>query len=327
MKPRLGVYPEDFVVEEIPLRDPEGYGPHTHLWIEKRLANTFEIARLLARKCRVHAREVGFSGLKDRNAVTRQWFSVPRVNPETASLWEDSHFRVLRASRDPEKIRTGRIAGNRFSLVVRDIPYKILEQLQTRLDLMEARGMPNRFGKQRFGRRGDNSRLGREILFGKRRSRSRQQERFLVSALQSEVFNKVLDARGECDRLEPGDWAMDHLSGRVKLVDVFDVWRDPHRRLEVSATGPIFGCKVRLAQEYPGELERRIFLENGIPEPADLKEPRGLRIPGSRRPLRVKAAPIAVNQIEANVVSLSFSLPSGSYATILVDELFGEISR
>lgn len=327
MGPKLRVYPEDFIVEEIPLRSPEGHGPHTHLWIEKRLANTFDVARLLAQRWRVHVREIGFSGLKDRNAVTRQWFSIPRVDPEVALLWKNPCYRVLRAIRDPEKLRTGRIAGNRFNLVIRDVPAESLEGLQNRLELLRSHGMPNRFGKQRFGKFGDNSRRGRDILFGGRRVRSRREARFLVSALQSEVFNRVLDARGAYDQIESGDWALDHSTGQIRMVDSPEIWRDRLCRLEVSATGPIFGCRAPLAQKNPGALEKRILLENGIPTAEALVEPKGLRIPGSRRPLRAIVGSIVANQIEADTLRLSFSLPSGSYATILIDELLGEVSE
>ncbi len=319
----LGRTPEDFVVEELASREPEGRGPHTHLWIEKRETTTEAVAKQLARKLGVHSREVGYAGRKDRNAVARQWFSVPRIDPGEAVAWGDDRYRVLRAERDPEKIRTGRLEGNRFELCVRDVSSRALASLEERLRRLTERGMPNRFGAQRFGRDGDNAERGRAVLIDGARVRSRREARFLVSAWQSQVFNDVL-ARRAWDRLESGDLAFEHATRRTQRVDVVDEdWQARCRSFRWSPSGPVFGARAPLAAGEPGELERQVLDPSGVPAPDRLEMPRGLRVPGARRPLRVHPGALEVETLAACDLKLRFSLPAGSYATVLVEELLG----
>jgi tRNA pseudouridine13 synthase len=285
--PGIGTTPEDFVVDEIPLYRPSGQGAHTFVRVEKRLRNSEGVRRELARFAGVRPTEVGYAGRKDRVAIARQWFSVPRLDPERALAMECEGIRVLEAVRHPHKLRTGQLRGNRFELVLRDLsePGRVAPVLAE----LVSRGMPNRFGAQRFGNDGGNAARARALLEGAPVGGSRSQARFLISALQAEVFNAVLAARPlPIDRLETGDVAWLHASGASFLVE--DAEREAPRAsaFEISATGPIFGSRTLEPRAAPRERERAVYQKLGIPSREMLRIPRGVRLRGARRPLRVR---------------------------------------
>ncbi|MDJ0846764.1 MAG: tRNA pseudouridine(13) synthase TruD [Myxococcota bacterium] len=310
--------PDDFRVDEVPLYAPSGEGGHTFVHVEKRCRSTEEVARALARAAGVAPRDVGYAGRKDRFAVTTQWFSVPGLPPEQARRLELPGVRVLAADAHPHKLRTGQLRANRFAITLRD-PGAPFAALGRNLARLVERGMPNRFGEQRFGREGDNAERGRGLLAGSLRVRDRREARFLVSAFQAEVFNAVLaDRAPDFDRVQRGDVAVVHESGGLFLVE------DPEREapraaaFEISPTGPVFGTRVRRPEGLPGERERAILAEHGIDE--SLRPPRGLRLRGGRRALRVQPQEARLAELREGV-QLEFTLPPGSYATVLVEEL------
>src|SRR5581483_8557237 len=186
--------PDDFVVEGLPAYPPSGDGTHTFLWIEKRALTTDEAMQRVAAALGADAREGGAAGMKDRQAVTRQWISLPNVDPDRARGLTLDGVRVLEAARHPHKLRTGHLRGNRFVVTLRGTTDGV-ERARAILDALAQRGLANYFGAQRFGARGDNARLGRAILDGKPGPRSRSQRRLVVSAYQSELFNRYLDRR------------------------------------------------------------------------------------------------------------------------------------
>ena len=314
--------PEDFQVEELPLYPPSGEGSHTFVRIEKRLRTTEEVARELARAAGVAAREIGYAGRKDRMSVSSQWFSVPGLPPERAEELELREARVLEAAAHPHKLRTGHLAGNRFALVVRDAPAERLAGAAERLATLVARGMPNRFGGQRFGREGDNAEQGLRVLTGELRMRDRRRARFLVSALQAAVFNAVLEARlPDLVTLEAGDVAVLHESGGLFLVEDPAAEAPRAEAFEISATGPIFGTKVLAPAGAVAERERRVAASLGVPE--RLEPPRGVRLRGARRPLRVRPGD-AETELRDGALHLRFTLPPGSFATELVEAVLAE---
>ncbi len=318
--PGIGPTPEDFVVDEIPLYRPSGEGEHTFVRVEKRLRNSEEVRRELARLAGVRPVEVGYAGRKDRIAIARQWFSVPRLDPERALTLECEGFKVLEAVRHPHKLRTGQLRGNRFELMLRDLSEP--ERVTPVLAEMVSRGMSNRFGAQRFGSDAGNAARARALLDGAPLAGSRSQARFLISALQAEVFNAVLAARRlPLDRLETGDVAWLHASGASFLVE--DAAREAPRAaaFEISASGPIFGSRTLEPRAAPLERERAVYRELGIPSAEMLRLPRGVRLRGARRPLRVRPEAASSELVGEGAVRLSFALPPGSYATVLVEEL------
>ncbi|MEZ4332706.1 MAG: tRNA pseudouridine(13) synthase TruD [Myxococcota bacterium] len=322
--------PEDFVVVEEPLYPPSGTGAHLFLEIEKRGRTTEQVARELGRRLAVDPREVGYAGRKDRHAVTRQWFSVPGVDVDRARALELEGASIVSAIPHAHKLRTGHLRANRFDLALRSqtvVTAETLAALTLRAESLVRRGMPNRFGEQRFGRSGDNAESARALLSGRLRPRDRRHARFLLSALQAEVFNAVLDERiAGYDDVLIGDLARVEESGGLFWVDDLERERPRARRFEISATGPIFGTKVRAPRGEAAALEARVFARHGIPADGSLVLPRGLRAPGTRRPLRVRPDGLELGPLaDGPGLRLGCRLPAGAYVTVLVECLVGNV--
>ncbi len=323
--PYFKACPEDFVVDEIPLYPAQGSGPHTFLRIEKRMRTTEEVAGDLARITGTKRREIGYAGRKDRVALSRQWFSVPGLDPEQAGRLELAGARVLDAVRHQNKLRTGHLRANRFEIWVRGLTGEQIEAALEKARVLGEQGFPNRFGTQRFGRDGENAKRGLEILRGGVATRDRRRARFLVSALQSQVFNRVLAARTlPLDQFEVGDLAMKHDSGGVFHVEDVAVDNERARAFEISPSGPIFGKKVAEPLGVPAERERAILEACGVPELKNLAAPRGVPLRGARRALRVRPGGLECSASH-DAAKLEFTLPSGSYATVLLEEVFGPL--
>lgn len=320
---RLPSAPEDFRVDEIPLYEACGAGAHTFVRIRKRGRTTEEVAGDLARATGVRRGDVGYAGRKDRNAVTTQWFSAPGLDPGRAMELELPGATVLAASRHPHKLRTGHLRGNAFRIVVREISDESWREACRRLERLRTRGMPNRFGAQRFGRDGDNAERAAALLAGGSRPRDRRHARFLLSALQARVFNAVLAARSApLDALERGDVAVLHQSGGLFVVEDPEAEQERLGGFALSPTGPIFGTRALAPRYAVAEREERIRAAHGVS--ARLRLPRGLRLRGGRRPLRVRPEELSLER-DGDAAVLDFRLPRGSYATILLEELFGAL--
>ncbi|MCH2184395.1 tRNA pseudouridine(13) synthase TruD [Myxococcota bacterium] len=326
--PRIRVSPEDFQVEEIPAYRPSGEGGHLLVRIEKKNQTTDAVAAALARAAGKARRDIGYAGRKDRNAVTRQWFSVEGVSPESAMAFDLPGAKVLEADRHPHKLRTGHLSGNRFRLVVREVPDGLAEEARRRFLQIVESGMPNRYGDQRYGLEGRNIERGIAILTGQRAPRDRRAARFEVSAVQSAVFDLVLRERPlPLDRLELGDVARVEESGGLFVVDDVGAASERASRFEISPTGPIFGTKVIEPQGEPAERERAAHRSLGIPLPGALQAPRGIRLRGTRRPLRVRPRQAQFERGPDQTIQIDCVLPPGSYATVFIQELVGDFDE
>jgi tRNA pseudouridine13 synthase len=329
----LKAQPEDFIVDELPAYAPSGEGAHTFLQVEKRALTTAEAVTRLASALGFRREEAGTAGQKDRQAVTRQWVSVPNVDPERALALSLDGVRVLAAARHPHKLRTGHLLGNRFTITLRGTSDG-LARAQAILDRLSQTGLTNYFGAQRFGARGDNAARGRALLTpakpneAARRPRvSGAERRLLVSAYQSELFNQYLDARID-DGLLRGALAGDVLkksdTGGLFTVDA-DAVAEAQARLDAGAvvvTGPMFGHKMMAPP--PGTPSRAredaILAKEGIDTSAFAVL--GKLAEGTRRPLTVPVgAPSVRAGDEPDAIVLSFTLPPGAYATVLMAEV------
>ena len=331
----LSSAPEDFVVEERLPYVPSGHGSHLFVFIEKRRLTSLEAARQLARHFEsgggpADMGAVGIAGLKDRHAQARQWLSFPwpeeRPLPKPDVVRDASSSLVLlEAIRHPHKLRRGHVAGNHFQLRVRGVPRGGTRRAERILDRLRTIGVPNPFGLQRFGVEGDNAERARSFLAGKSRPpRDRRLYKLLLSALQSEIFNTVLDIRLAEDLLQTalvGDRMVKHASGGQFLVEDADREQPRVDRLEISPTGPLFGRGPQRVLGRAAEIEAQALTASGL----GANEVRGLG-PGSRRPLRYPLDPDA--RLEAvfdegpeESYQLSVTLPAGAYATALLDEL------
>jgi tRNA pseudouridine13 synthase len=324
--------PETFLVEEIAAYEPVGDGEHTFLWVEKRGLTTMDAVKRLARTLGADARDVGYAGLKDRNAVTRQWISVPRVAPELALEIREPDLAVLVARRHGNKLRTGHLRGNRFEVVV-TVGADGVAALGARLAALAADGVPNRFGEQRFGAAGDNATAGLAILRGQRRERDHRLRKLLLSAAQADVFNRALDLRAAQPRglraVRAGDVLQKIATGGLFVTE--DVETDQRRvdAGELAVTGPLPGGREK---EPPPDTPARDWEDQALAAAGATREDfarAGRDLPGARRPLLVPVtlgdpavqpdpAPAGPGEV---AVRLRFGLPAGSYATVVVAAL------
>lgn len=158
--------PEDFFVEEIPLGEPSGSGEYLHICLEKIGMSTTETVDLLSEHFGVARGDISYAGMKDKQAVTRQTLSVhgPMLDPRKAETMRDKRVRVMWVDRHDEPLKRGKLAGNRFAVKVRGVEATAAVRAHKALAELARRGVPNRFGVQRFGARGNNHEVGRRLL-------------------------------------------------------------------------------------------------------------------------------------------------------------------
>jgi tRNA pseudouridine13 synthase len=389
--------PSDFVVHELPAYDPCGEGEHVLVEIEKSGLSTFDAIEHVSRKLKVPRRDIGYAGLKDTNAVTRQWMSVRGVTPEAVNDVASDKIKVLFADRHRNKLRVGHLRGNRFSVKVRQTdPMKVVT-LTPVLKQLANRGMPNYFGEQRFGRRNQNHLLGAALLSGdlqhvlklllgspqpeldseeqsaariafeqgnlsdaleKWPRRDREERATLVrlkdgktveqavaaidvrvrelwlSAFQSHGFNAVVAKRiASIDQLIPGDIAFKHENGACFAVEDAEAERPRATAFEISPTGPLVGPRMAKPQAQAASMEKAALIEVGLNEdaidtlysgvPVDVGDS-ALSLPGARRPIRVRPTDLSADggmDEHGPYIHVSFCLPPGAYATVLMREL------
>jgi tRNA pseudouridine13 synthase len=319
---RIRVAAEDFVVEELLGFEPDGAGGHVLLSVEKRGANTGWVAAQLARAAGVQARDVGYSGQKDRHAVTRQAYSLPW--PVSAPLdacleFAGEGYRVLSAARHGRKLRPGSHRGNRFAIRIRYTDGDA-GAIDARLRVIAEEGVPNYFGPQRFGREGGNLTRARSWAQVHAAPRDRIQRGFALSAARSEIFNRVVEGRvrrGDWNRLLPGEAVM--LDGRRSFFvapDIDALLDDRCRRMDVHPSGPMWGRGESAATGAAREVEAAVMgREPGL---ARMLESAGLE--QERRSLRLPVRSLRWTD-EAGALLVEFELPRGTFATAVLHEL------
>jgi tRNA pseudouridine13 synthase len=313
---------EDFFVDEVLGFEPDGEGEHVLLQVEKRNTNTQWLADQLAGFAGIPKRDVSYAGMKDRNAVTRQWFSLGLAGapePDWDNLPIDN-VRVLQHARHRRKLRRGALQGNRFHLLIRELQGD-LDALQTRLQLIAQQGVPNYFGEQRFGHHGANLQQA-EAMFQGKRIKDRHKRSLYLSAARSFLFNELLS-----QRVASGDWDR-AITGDVMLLAGSNSYfvpeaNDPtiQQRLvsfDIHPSGCLWGKGDTPARLKAAELERTLaethpVLCHGL-EQAGLKQ--------ERRALRLPVADLQWNlAVAEQTLDLRFTLPAGAYATTVLREL------
>lgn len=319
---RLRDRPEDFRVSEILGFEPAGEGEHAFLWVEKRGQNTDWVARQLARFAGVRPAAVGYAGLKDRAAVTRQVFTVQlpgRASPDWAAL-ELEGVKVLTATRHHRKLPRGALRGNRFRLVLRGVSGEP-RAVRERFGAIARLGVPNYFGPQRFGRGGRNL-LEAERLFRGEAGRVPGAKRGIyLSAARSQLFNAVLGRRVAdgtwCRGLEGEIYALDGSRSRFGPEPPDPELERRLSGLDIHPTGPLWG---RGEPAVTGACRR---LEDEVLEPYGLfragLESFGLR--QERRALRLRVGEPRLDFHDDGTATMSFTLPAGAYATVVLREL------
>ena len=390
---------EDFVVEEVPLYEPQGVGTHCYFKIEKRGVSTMDAARIVARALGRKTFDIGYAGLKDTRAITRQWFSAEHEETARITGMElPPGLKVVAVTRHKNKIKMGHLAGNRFIIRVRNeewtrIGASLDEPRKRAQDILAAlakSGVPNFFGPQRFGMRKDNHLLGLALLTENHQEfvnrflgdpdptvdhgqvlQARQMfkngnleeaiknwpghlanerralialakgnknpkravfavdlklKELLVSALQSYLFNKVLERRlPKMTTILPGDLCWKHDNGAVFKIgeNPDDAMKEQPRAdaHEISPSGPMFGWKMTEASSIVKVMEDTVLQEFSL-KPEAFGGSFGSH--GARRSLRFFPTNVEIGTSgddRGPYLQMAFTLPSGSYATVVLGEI------
>ncbi|OXY83539.1 tRNA pseudouridine(13) synthase TruD [Oceanimonas doudoroffii] len=321
----LKAAPEHFIVREDLGFEPSGEGEHIFLHIRKRGQNTQWVARDLARLAGVAQRDVTWAGLKDRHAVTEQWFGVhlPGKDMPDFSPLESDDVQILAIARHHKKLKTGALKGNWFELVLTELEGE--DDLDARLAAIGERGVPNYFGEQRFGHNGGNIDQAR-AMFGGKRIKDRNKRSMYLSAARSQLFNLAVShrlAQGLGEQLLHGDCVM--LAGSQSFFTINednpldDALRARFAEGDIRLSAPLWGRGRLPAEDEAATLELAALA--GQQDLMDGLEANGLK--QERRALLLKPGQLSWQQ-NGDCLTLSFWLPAGSYATSLVREIIQE---
>jgi tRNA pseudouridine13 synthase len=276
--------------------EPSGEGEHLFLQIKKRDQNTQWVAGLLSKLAGIKRNDVSFCGLKDRFAVTTQWFSLYLPGRElTLEQLQHDDFKILSTARHHKKLRRGMHSGNQFRLVLRefDALEEQLEEIEARLQKIASHGVPNYFGEQRFGHDCGNLHQAQELIERDQLKGNRRGTGMILSAARSWLYNLVLAERIQCDN-----------------------WSAP-MEYETQPCAPLWG---RGRSAAGGDLQQ---LEQGILkdwqswcyalEHAGLKQ--------ERRATVLVPSALQWKCLGADQLELSFGLAAGGYATVVLREI------
>jgi tRNA pseudouridine13 synthase len=316
--------PELFQVVEVPAYDPLGYGDHIYVNVTKKGRTTRDTQIDIAGLLGIRREDVGHAGLKDKHAVSTQTFSIlmpGEDEKDVAKLIESSlGVTVNWVKRHPKKLRSGHLKGNTFTITISDLDIsgeEALARVEAIIGEVKRHGIPNYFGTQRISSDGKNVIDGYDLIKGNFRERNRWLRRFLVSSYLSYLCNRYLARRiesGDFTHILRGDLAKKHDTGGVFTVEDAAVEQPRFDAGEISFTAPIYGFKMRETNYEAKALEDAVFAEAGV----TLEEFRRLGADGTRRLGRL-LPDIAVAPHDEGI-TLSFTLPAGAYATIVLRE-------
>jgi len=330
----------DFVVEEIPLYEFSGEGEHLILFIRKKNLSTLELVSMIARYLGIKNKEIGYAGLKDKHAMTKQYISVHKNHEEAMDNFAHESVKIISKTYHNNKIRIGHLSGNRFFIKLKKVNPTNAKKIDEALKNISKFGMPNFFGYQRFGNDGDNHIEGEKIAKGEKKERNPKIKRLLINAYQSHLFNLWLSRRLEINTLiqnfevkdlesllnMPNDELkkMKAQKHPFKLISGDIMEHYPYGRLfdfdgsehdfsrfnerDISVTGLLCGKKVKIAGDNARIIEKEFDDE--------------INADGARRYAWVYPEGVEgrFKQEEAQY-ELNFTLPKGSYATVLLEEL------
>ncbi len=339
--------PEDFIVEENMDIGFSGDGEHCWLYVKKRECNTDWVAQQLAKYCKVKKLAVSYAGLKDRHAVTSQWFSVQlpgKPTPDWATfesffsanasaVKSNETIQVVKNFRHNRKLQRGALKSNNFKMTLRELSDSsedAFKSLAKRCAEIAEKGVPNYFGPQRFGRAYNNLEQAEKLFLKPHHKIAKHKRSLYLSAARSWMFNVILSERIKqniWDIRLPGDVFM--LDGKSAcFVDDVNAKIDQNEidqrlvRNKVHPTVILWGEGDAMTTSQAGELESKII--NQFPIYRD-----GLiaaRLQSKRRSCRVVPANLECSQREDNFI-ISFTLPPGSYATMVLAEIFSELQE
>ena len=328
---------EDFHVEEIPAYVPCGEGEHAYLWLEKTNMPADALFAHVSRVFKVSRRDIGYAGLKDTRATTWQFLSVPRAAVSKvatdwaacAELLKTPQVRLVAGNYHQNKLRCGHLKGNRFAVTLRHGQSDDLARAQAIAERLQAQGMPNYYGDQRFGRNQSTLQHGLSLLEGsdKRKPGHARQawlDKLALSAVQSALFNDYLALReqsGKRDLVLGGDILQVCASGGLFLSEDPQADQPRFTSREVVPAGPMFGPSMKPATDAADALEQSVLAAAGLQAEAFTLHKRLTQ--GTRRATLVWLDDMRVEAVDTSTLRLQFTLPSGSYATEVISEFTG----
>ncbi len=331
---------EDFQVKEVLSFEPDAVGDHLFLYIEKNGLTTQDVQKQLMKFFNLPAKDVSYSGMKDKQALTQQWFSVKpatigtletnemkqtkeltelRVLRDTKEL-NSNQLTVQRTLKNKRKLKRGSHCANQFSIRLRDLSEKP-DALIERLNRVSMDGFPNYFGEQRFGRNGDNVTKARDFFNGTLKIKGSYQRGIYISAARAYLFNKVLSRRVEgrtWNAYMSGDlMSLDGTSASFKPEEWDQVLADRLDKKDIHPSGPLWGCGKALSKGSCSALE--IDVINAEEEIKSGLEQIGLE--HERRALRSVPINLQYSIEDDSTILIQFSLAKGAYATSFLREL------
>ena len=332
--------PRDFVVEELPLYEFSGEGEHLILFVRKKNLTTNEMIGQIARYLGIKNRDIGYAGLKDKHAMTKQYISIHKQHEEAMEGFNVDGIKIVSKTYHNNKIRIGHLKGNRFYIKVKKVNPTSAQKIDEALKNIKNFGMPNYFGYQRFGNDGDNHILGEKIAKGEAKERNPRVKKLLINAYQSHLFNLWLSRRLEINSLVnsfevkeiesllnmPNDTVkkMKAQTHPFKLIEGDIMEHYPYGRLfdfdnaqedlerfnnrDITVTGLLCGKKVKTTSSFAREIEKDFDDE--------------INADGARRYAWIYPTDIEgrFNPVEAQY-EMNFTLPKGAYATVLIEEI------
>jgi tRNA pseudouridine13 synthase len=312
--------PEDFMVNEVLGFEPSDDGQHLFLQIEKTNLNTGDVQRHLTDKTGIKPLDIGHSGLKDKNAITCQWFSLD-LKGQDAPLntdLETSQIKVLQSLRHTKKLKIGSHVKNEFIINLKNIEGDRLK-IEERLSLIAKFGTPNYFGEQRFGYDGSNLTKADAWMSGKFKIKSRKQRGFLYSVIRSFLFNQILSKRieqGNWNKIIAGDVLKFDDSNSCFYADDIESVADRFEKLEIHPTVPLWGVDGFRSQSLAKDTEDMALTD--FAQMRDFLEQEGLSL--ARRATRQKVDNLKWDW-QGDSLILKFSLVKGAFATSVLNEI------
>lgn len=312
--------PEHFQVEEMLPYAPCGEGEHLFIKLRRQGWNTADVGRTLGKAFELKGSDIGWGGRKDKNALTTQTFSLrlpmDMKIKEVESILKGLPFDLIDMKRHRNKLKTGHVAANRFRIILSQIEAHAMEAAKAIGEQLRLRGVANYYGPQRFGTGLRNIDRSVEVL--KRGKARGKKEGFMVSVLQSALFNiwlKERIERNEFGTMIPGDLVKKTDTGGMFIIEDLHEAIERFEARKIVYTGPIFGHKMKNAGDRSGEYEGRLLESFGLNR--EMFKP--LRAPGSRRAGILFVDDLAFGETKEGL-EFNFTLPSGAYATTLLRE-------
>jgi len=340
--------PRDFVVDEIPLYEWSGKGEHLVLKVRKKGMSTHELINHISATLGIKSGEIGYAGLKDKNALTTQYLTINKKLAGEIKRIENENIKILEENYHDNKLKIGHLKGNSFFIRLKKVDKINANKIEGAIKHVESFGMPNYFGFQRFGKDGMNHILGKSLSKSDKKGKPKRMDKFFINAYQSEIFNRWLASRVALSKMIEG-FSAEEISGVLQIDKAKSKHlKDqpfPFKILEGDVMMHYPYGKLFLCEDTDGESER--FAQksisptgllvgskntNPIGDALVFEEPffdKEIKVDGGRRYGVVFCDSIESRYIEESAhLEMKFSLQKGCYATTLLEAVKnGELER